>query len=79
MLLKLIIFAVVAVIIYRFVGGKVPYIDKKKPSDEKHEFGQIETTSECATCSTYMTEEDAIIYQKKAYCSNECLERAKKA
>jgi hypothetical protein len=77
-LLKLIIFAIVAVIIYRFTGGKVPYMDKKKPSDEKHEFGKIETTSECATCSTYMTEEDAIIYQKKAYCSNKCLEKAKK-
>ncbi|NEW61007.1 hypothetical protein GSY74_06885 [Sulfurovum sp. bin170] len=78
MLLKLIIFAVVAAVIYRFVGGRLPFIDKKKASDEKHEFGQIETTSECANCSTYMTEEDAIIYQKKAYCSNECLEKSKK-
>lgn len=78
MLLKLIIFAVVAAVIYRFVGGKIPFIDRKKRGDEKHEFGQIETTSECAYCNTYMTEEDAIIYQKKAYCSNECLEKSKR-
>ncbi|SFV57012.1 hypothetical protein MNB_SV-12-196 [hydrothermal vent metagenome] len=77
MLLKLIIFAVIATIIYRFLGGRVPFIDRKKTSNEKHEFGQIETTSECANCGTYMTEEDAIIYQRKAYCSKECLEKVK--
>jgi len=75
-LLKLIIFAIVATIIYRFLGGRVPLIDKKKRGDEKHEFGKIETTSECANCHTYMTEDDAIIYQKKAYCSQECLKKA---
>ena len=78
MLLKLIIFAIVSAVIYRFVGGKLPFIDREKKTDEKHEFGQIETTSECAYCHTYMTEDDAIIYQKKAYCSNECLEKSKR-
>jgi len=78
MILKLIIFAIIATIIYRFLGGKIPLIDRKKRTDEKHEFGHIETTSECAYCNTYMTEEDAIIYRKKAYCSNECLEKSKR-
>jgi uncharacterized protein len=77
-LLKLIIFAVIGIVIYRFLGGRVPFIDRRKSSDEKHEFGQIETTSECAYCNTYMTEEDAIIYRKRAYCSNECLEKSKR-
>jgi hypothetical protein len=75
-LLKLIIFAVIGAVIYRFVGGRIPFIDRKRTTDEKHEFGKIETTSECAYCHTYMTEEDAIIYQKKAYCSKECLNKA---
>jgi len=78
MLLKLILFAVVAAVIYRFVGGKLPFIDKPS-SKEEHDFGKIETTSECANCGVYMTEADAIIYQRRAYCSNECLEQAKKS
>ena len=77
MLLKLIIFAVVAAVIYRFVGGKLPFIDKSDKKEE-HDFGKIETTSECANCGVYMTEVDAIIYQRKAYCSQECLQKAKK-
>ena len=76
MILKLIIFAVVAGFIYRFVGGKIPFIDKTKKSE--HEFGEIEATSECAACGTYMTEDDALIYHKKAYCSNECVEKSKR-
>jgi hypothetical protein len=82
MLLKLLIFAIVAGVVYRFLGGKIPLIDKnenpKKRKKGEHEFGQIEATSECAKCGTYMTEEDAIIYQKKAYCSDECLRAVKR-
>ena len=80
MLFKLLIFIIGAVFIYRLFGGKVPYLDKEKnPKEQKkeHEFGKIEATSECATCGTYMTEDDALIYQKKAYCSTKCLEKAK--
>ena len=83
MILKLLIFAIVAGFIYRFLGGKIPLIDRaekpqKKKSKDEHDFGAIETTSECAKCGTYMTEEDAIIYQKKAYCSQECLKAIKR-
>ena len=78
MWLKLIIFSVAAVAIYRFVGGKVPFLDKSEVSKEEgHDFGKIEATSECASCGTYMTEDDALIYQKKAYCSSECLSKVK--
>jgi len=79
MLLKLILILIVVAVVYRFLGGNIPFIDRKKKSQkEDHEFGKIEATSECARCSTYMTEEDAIIYHKKAYCSNECLQQALK-
>lgn len=78
MLLKLIIFAIIAGFVYRFFGGKIPFIDKPKAKKAEHEFGELEATSECAQCGTYMTEEDALIYHRKAYCSNECLEASKK-
>jgi len=78
MWLKVLILIIGAVALYRVFGGKVPFLDKEeKPKEEGHEFGKIETTSACATCGTYMTEDDALIYQKKAYCSSECLEKSK--
>ena len=78
MWLKLIILIIVAGFIYRVFGGKIPFIDKMPEKKDEHEFGKIETTSACASCGTYMTESDALIYHKKAYCSNECVEKSKK-
>jgi hypothetical protein len=82
MWLKLIILIVVAGAIYRFFGGKIPFIDKKEKKEEtelEKDFGKhIEGTSECAFCGVYMTEDDALIYHRKAYCSNECVEKSKK-
>jgi hypothetical protein len=77
MWLKLIIFIVGAVAVYRLFGGKVPFLDKENnvKKEAEHEFEKIEATSECASCGTYMTEDDALIYQKKAYCSSECLKK----
>ncbi len=79
MIFKLIIFLVVIALIYRWFGGKLPFIDPKPSStnkEEDHDFGKIESTSACATCGVYITEADAIIYQRKAYCSQECLQKA---
>jgi len=78
MFLRIVIFAIVVAVIYRLFGGKIPFIDKNNPNKEEHEFGQIKVTSECANCGTYMTEDDAIIYHKKAYCSQKCLDAVKK-
>ena len=81
MLLRIVIFIVGAVALYRIFGGKVPFLDKDygeaKAKEEEHDFGKIEATSSCATCGTYMTEDDALIYKKRAYCSTECLEKVK--
>ena len=75
---KLLIFAIAGVALYRFFGGKVPFLDKdKKEQEEEHEFGTIEATSSCTVCGTYVTEEDALIHKKRTYCSTECLEKAK--
>ena len=78
MILKLIIFALIAGFIYRLMGGNIPFIDRDKSRKSKHDFGEIEATSECATCGTYMTEDDALIYKRKSYCSTECVEKAKR-
>jgi len=78
MWLKVLIFVIGAVAVYRMFGGKVPFLDRSDNSkEEEHDFGKIEATSKCATCNIYMTEDDALIYQKKAYCSSECLEKSK--
>ncbi len=78
MWLKVIFIGIILLFLYRLFGGKVPFIDKPTPPKEgEHDFGQIEATSECATCGMYMTEDDALIYQRKFYCSNDCLEKVK--
>jgi len=80
MFLKILIFAVALGTLYRFFGGKIPFLDKKdEPNEVEKDFGQeIQGTSKCANCGVYMTEEDALIYHRKAYCSNECVEQSKK-
>ena len=79
MWLKLIIFAVVIGVVYRLFGGKIPFIDKKDNSEIEKDFGgHIQGTSECSTCGVYMTEDDALIYHRKAYCSNDCVEKSKR-
>ena len=76
---KLLIFAIAGVALYRFFGGKVPFLDteEKELKEEHDDFGKIEATSSCVVCGTYVTEEDALIYQKRTYCSTECLEKEK--
>jgi uncharacterized protein len=70
MWLRLILLSVVAVIVYRAFGGKVPILDStKKPKDEPGG----DTLVECATCGTYVTLEESIIVTKKHYCSKECI------
>jgi len=70
MWLKLILFAVVAVFVYRAFGGKVPILDSaEKPKDDPGS----DTLVECASCGTYVTLEESIVVAKKHYCSKECI------
>jgi len=76
--LRVLLLIIIGVMIYRFFGGKVPILDKEeKESNKEQDVEKIEATSACAVCGTYVTEDDALIYQKKAYCSSECLEKVK--
>lgn len=79
MWLKIIFIGIASVFVYRLFGGKVPFLDKtvKKTKEDEHDFEKIEATSACAVCGVYVTEDDALIYQKKSYCSAECLKRVK--
>ncbi|MCW8821981.1 MAG: PP0621 family protein [Sulfurovum sp.] len=68
MILKLLIFAIVAVLIYKFFGGKLPTIGKT-PHEKKLD---DDTLVECTTCHTYVTVKESIIVSGKYYCSREC-------
>ncbi len=68
--MKLIIFGIIAVAIYRAFGGKVPIIDSAKKSSEEID---EDTLVECETCGTFVTVKESIKIGKKYYCSKECI------
>jgi len=68
LILKLLIFAIVAVIIYKFFGGKLPTIGRNTSQKKLDE----DTLVECEKCATYVTIKESIIVQGKYYCSDEC-------
>lgn len=68
MILKLLIFAIVAVLIYKFFGGKLPTFGKS-PHEKKLD---EDTLVECTKCHTYVTVKESIIVNGKYYCSPEC-------
>ncbi|MDQ7084720.1 MAG: PP0621 family protein [Sulfurovum sp.] len=71
MILKLIIFAIVGLLIYKFFGGKFPKMGRT--ADEK----QLEdnTLVECAKCSTYVTVKESMLMNGEYYCSSKCREK----
>ncbi|PHS34043.1 MAG: hypothetical protein COA92_03135 [Sulfurovum sp.] len=68
MILKLLIFAIVAALIYKFFGGRFPKIGRS-PHQKKLD---QDTLVECTKCSTYVTVKESIIVRGKYYCSKEC-------
>ncbi|MDM5271353.1 PP0621 family protein [Sulfurovum sp. zt1-1] len=69
MILKIIIFALLALLIYKFLGGKLPSIGRKDPEQKKID---EDTLVECETCNTFVTLKESIIINGKYYCSQEC-------
>jgi len=67
-ILKLLIFAIVGVLIYRFFGGKLPSFGRSEVEKKLDD----DTLVECEKCSTYVTIKESIIVQGKYYCSREC-------
>jgi len=68
MILKLIVFAVVGLLIYKFFGGKLPKLGKSSHEKKLDD----DTLVECETCHTYVTVKESIIVAGKYYCSKEC-------
>jgi uncharacterized protein len=68
MILKLLIFAVAGIAIYKFFGGKFPSLTKSAEAKKLDD----DTLVECATCSTYATVKESMIVNAKYYCSDEC-------
>ena len=68
MILKLIIFAIAGVLIYKFFGGKFPTFGKS-PHEKKLD---DDTLVECAKCQTYVTVKESIVVGGRYYCSQEC-------
>ena len=68
MILKLLLFAVVAVLIYKFFGGKLPSLTRSASEKKLDD----DTLVECEECSTYVTVKESMVVHGKYYCSDEC-------
>ena len=68
MILKLLIFAIVGIMIYKFFGGKLPQIGKTSHEKKLED----DTLVECKTCHTYVTVKESLIVNGEYYCSEEC-------
>ncbi len=73
MIVKLLLFAVVAVALYRLMGGKLPIVDRAKNTENKKQKESEETMVECAHCGTYVAVKEAYIVSGRYYCSKSCL------
>ncbi len=73
MILKLLIFAFIGIMIYKFLGGKFPEIGKGRSSTKQRGSDPDEDTLvECSKCGTYVTFKESIVVHGKYYCSAEC-------
>jgi len=68
LILKLLLFGVIGLLIYRFFGGELPSFGKSKEDKKIEE----DTLVECENCSTYVTVKESIIVGGKYYCSTQC-------
>ncbi|MEA1953784.1 MAG: PP0621 family protein [Campylobacterota bacterium] len=68
MILKLIIFAIAGILIYKFFGGRFPKIGR---SSEEKKLDQ-DTLVECKKCGTFVTVKESIIVKGQYYC-DECV------
>lgn len=67
-MIKIIIFAIVGLFIYKLVGGKLPSLGKSAEDKKLDE----DTLLECEQCNTYVTVKESVIVNGKYYCSIEC-------
>jgi len=69
MILKLLIFGVVAILVYRFFGGTFPRFGRRSQEEKQLD---DDTLVECVGCHTYVTVKESLISSGEYYCSSEC-------
>ncbi len=75
MLLKiLLILGVIAAVYFFFIKKGTPLTKERR--NDKVKKDEDSTMVECATCSTYIITDEAIISSGKFYCSTECRDKA---
>jgi len=69
MILKLLVFAIIGIWIYKFLGGRLLHVPKPRSKAEKKL--DEDTLVECSKCGTYVTVKESILIHGKYYC-DEC-------
>jgi len=68
MIIKIIIFGLIGIFIYKLFGGKFPSL--LRSADEKKL--DNDTLVECVTCHTFVTQKESIKVGENCFCSLEC-------
>jgi len=71
MILKLIIFVIIALYLYKLFGGKLPSMKDLSKKSKKDDI-EVDTLVECSKCGTYITYKEAKIIKGKYFC-DECV------
>jgi uncharacterized protein len=71
MILKFILFAIVALYIYKLLGGKLPSL-KDIAKHSQNNDTTTDTLVECHKCGTYITQKEAKIIKGQYFC-DECI------
>jgi len=65
--------AIIIIIYYVFFRGKKTTADNANEAETKNDDKKLEDTMvECAKCSTFVSQKEAIIKDGKYFCSKEC-------
>lgn len=74
MFLKLLIFALAALLIYKLLGGKLPSIPKRDSGPKKPQSEDEEAMVPCQACSVYVSLKESVLIGGNYYCS-ECAKK----
>lgn len=66
----LIVFAIIAGVLWYFLRDKKESKKSKKPNEEM--------MIECSECGIFISLKEAVIYQNKCFCSRECFQKDKR-
>ena len=70
MILKLIIFAIAGLFVYKLFGGQLPGFGRKVGAPKRKE-SEGDTMVECSKCGTFVSVEETTLINGKYYC-DEC-------